>query len=77
MSQCYIPSLYVVHFKGALDSGEAQHGLINFLLCQTIISNSFTGRSPTTGLRTRDHFRVARQPSGDPSRHHLCIIRGA
>jgi hypothetical protein len=24
MSQCYIPSLYVVHFKGALNSGEAQ-----------------------------------------------------
>jgi hypothetical protein len=24
MSQCYIRSLYVVHFKGALDSGEAQ-----------------------------------------------------
>jgi hypothetical protein len=23
MSQCYIPSLYVVHFKGALNSGEA------------------------------------------------------
>src|SRR5215469_10833858 len=22
MSQCYIPSLYVVHLKGALDSGE-------------------------------------------------------
>jgi hypothetical protein len=24
MSQCYIPSLYIVHFKGAPDSGEAQ-----------------------------------------------------
>jgi hypothetical protein len=24
MSQCYILSLYVVHFKGALNSGEAQ-----------------------------------------------------
>jgi hypothetical protein len=23
-SQCYIPSLYVVHFKGSLNSGEAQ-----------------------------------------------------
>jgi hypothetical protein len=24
MSQCYIPSLYVIHFKGAPNSGEAQ-----------------------------------------------------
>jgi hypothetical protein len=24
MSQCYIPSLHVVHFKGALNCGEAQ-----------------------------------------------------
>ena len=27
------------------------HGLFNFLLCQTIISNSFTGRSLITGLK--------------------------
>jgi hypothetical protein len=24
MSQCYTPPLYVIHFKGGLDSGEAQ-----------------------------------------------------
>jgi hypothetical protein len=24
MSQCYIPPLYVVHFKGGLNSGETQ-----------------------------------------------------
>ena len=24
MSQCYIPSLHAIHFKGALNSGEAQ-----------------------------------------------------
>ena len=27
MSQCYIPSLYVVHFRGALNSREAQYYL--------------------------------------------------
>jgi hypothetical protein len=29
MSQCYIPSLYVVHFKGALNSDEAQLMSVN------------------------------------------------
>jgi chromate transporter len=31
MSQCCIPSLYVVHFKGALNSGEAQAASALFL----------------------------------------------
>jgi hypothetical protein len=30
MSQCYIPSPYVVHCKGALNSGEAQRYFNSF-----------------------------------------------
>ena len=29
MSQCYIPSLYVVHFKGTFNSGEPQLKIAN------------------------------------------------
>jgi hypothetical protein len=36
MSQCYVPSLYVIHFKSAPDAGEAQ--TLSFEFLRTTIS---------------------------------------
>ena len=40
MSQCYIPSLHAIHFKGALNSGEAQDNQENPAVVEAVMRHS-------------------------------------
>jgi len=53
MSQCYIPSLYSVHFKGALNSGEAQPDAVSIVRELGVRESSESG--PVALLGTADH----------------------
>jgi hypothetical protein len=56
MSQCYIPSLYVVHFKGPLNSGEAQSHTLLLLIASGVRADNDDDSSYQSNLLRKTRY---------------------
>ena len=72
MSQCYSPSRYVVHFKGALNSGEAQDRQQKPV--DPKILDAYTGLYEGNLRITRDVTRLMAQSPDDKEKVELLAV---